>query len=129
MPNGTVQQSSLSGARPAGLKCQSYVFALDQFAEQQHQAFLQTGERYLPELFSPHLVRDPGGKVRRILLAEAHNRLSAPLYCIMFALIAMAAVTSGRRARGASALRISLGLPLFAGVALVLVGAVETRRV
>jgi len=115
MLNGTVEQSSSSGAGLSVLKFQRYVFALDQFAEQQHQAFLQTSERYLPELFSPHLARDPGGKMRRILLAEGHNRLSAPLYCLMFALVARAAVTSGRRARGAYALRIALAC-LIAGM-------------
>jgi lipopolysaccharide export system permease protein len=108
MQNGTVEQSSSNGARLSVLRFQHYVFDLDQFAEQTHQAVLQTSERYLPELFWPHLAKDPGGKMRRILLAEGHNRLSAPLYCIMFALIAMAAVTSGRRARGAYALRIAL---------------------
>ncbi|HEX3673229.1 MAG TPA: hypothetical protein VHU87_03055, partial [Rhizomicrobium sp.] len=36
------------------------------------------------------------------------NRLSAPLYCLAFALIALAAVTRGRRARGAYALRLTV---------------------
>jgi lipopolysaccharide export system permease protein len=108
MLDGTVEQSSNNGGQLSVLKFQRYVFALDQFAEQQRQQGLQTSERFLPELFWPHLGRDPGGKVRRILLAEAHNRISAPLYCLTFALIAMAAVTRGRRARGAYALRLTL---------------------
>ena len=43
-----------------------------------------------------------------MLLAEGHNRLSAPLYCLAFALIALAVVTRGRRARGAYALRLTV---------------------
>ncbi len=108
MLNGTVEQSSTNGARLSVLKFQRYVFDLDQFAEQQHQQSLQTSERYLPELFWPHLTKDAGGRTRRLLLAEAHNRLSAPLYCLTFALIALATVTRGRRARGAYALRATV---------------------
>jgi lipopolysaccharide export system permease protein len=107
MLNGTVEQGATNHAQLSVLKFERYVFNLDQFAEQQHQQTLQTSERYLSELFAPRLVRDPGGKTRRILLAEAHNRLSAPLYCIAFALIALAAITRGRRARGAYALRLT----------------------
>lgn len=82
------------------------MFDLDQFAEQQHQQTLQTSERFLSELLWPKLTHDSGGRTRRILLAEAHNRLSAPLYCLSFALIALAVVTRGRRARGVYALRL-----------------------
>ena len=108
MVDGTVEQASNSGAQLSVLKFQRYVFDLDQFAEQQRQQGLEASERYLGELFSPKLKRDPGGRTRRTLWAEAHNRLSAPLYCIAFALIALAVVTRGRRGRGAYALRLTV---------------------
>ncbi|HEY1962017.1 MAG TPA: LPS export ABC transporter permease LptF [Rhizomicrobium sp.] len=108
MINGTVEQASSNGAQLSVLKFQRYVFDLDQFAEQQRQQGLEASERYLSELFWPHLKRDPGGRASRVLWAEAHNRLSAPLYCIAFALIVLAAVTRGRRARGAYALRLTV---------------------
>jgi lipopolysaccharide export system permease protein len=57
---------------------------------------------------------------RGVYLAEAHNRLSAPLYCIAFALIALAATTKGRMARTSYALRLS-GAALM-GATLRLVG-------
>jgi lipopolysaccharide export system permease protein len=108
MLNGTVEQGATDHAQLSVLKFERYVFNLDQFAEQQHQQTLQTSERYLSELFSPHLAKDPNGKTRRILLAEAHNRISAPLYCLAFALIALGAITRGRRARGAYAFRLTV---------------------
>ena len=123
MLNGTVEQGAANPVQLSVLKFERYVFNLDQFAEQQHQQTLQTSERYLSELFSPHLARDPGGKMRRILKAEAHNRLSAPLYCIAFALIALAAITRGRRARGAYALRLTVAAVLAGILRLVGYGA------
>lgn len=108
MLNGTVEQGSGKPALLSVLKFERYVFNLDQFAEQQHEQTLQASERFLPELLWPHLARDPRGRTRRLLLAEAHNRLSAPLYCLSFALIALATVTRGRRARGVYALRLTI---------------------
>ena len=107
MENGTIEQSARDGARLSVLKFQRYVFNLDQFASQQREQVLETSERYLSELFSPHLAKDPNGRLRRIYLAEAHNRLTAPLYCLTFAFIALAAVSRGRRGRGAYVLRLS----------------------
>jgi lipopolysaccharide export system permease protein len=108
MVDGTVEQASGNGAQLSVLKFQRYIFDLDQFAEQQRQQGLEASERYLSELFSPHLKRDPGGRTRRVLLAEGHNRLSAPLYCLAFGLIVLAVVTRGRRGRGAYALRLTV---------------------
>jgi lipopolysaccharide export system permease protein len=115
MENGTVEQGAANAARLSVLKFQRYTFDLDQFAEQQHQQTLQNSERYLSELFWPKLAKDRGGRQRRMMLAEAHSRLSAPLYCLAFALIALAAVTRGRRGRGAYALRLT-GAALAAGL-------------
>jgi lipopolysaccharide export system permease protein len=43
---------------------------------------------------------------RAVYRAEAHNRLSSPLYCLAFALLALAATASGHMARGSYALRL-----------------------
>ncbi len=48
-------------------------------------------------------------RTRRTFIVEAHNRLSQPLYCIAFGLIALATVARGRRHRGSIALRLALG--------------------
>jgi lipopolysaccharide export system permease protein len=108
MLDGTIEQSALGGAHLSVLKFQRYVFDLDQFASQQHETDLETSERTLPELFWPRFAKDPGQKTRNIYFAEGHNRLTAPLYCITFALLALAAVTRGRRVRGAYAIRLTV---------------------
>jgi lipopolysaccharide export system permease protein len=88
------------------LKFQRYVFDLDQFGGRQRDAGLRTSERYLSELFWPDSTRPLRPETRRLYFAEANNRIAAPLYCLAFALIAFAAVTLGRRARGAYAMRL-----------------------
>ena len=108
MLNGTIEQTSRGGGRLSVLKFQRYVFDLDQFASRRGEVMRETAERYLNELFWPRIAKDPGNKIRNIFLAEGHNRLAAPLYCLTFALIALAAITRGRRARGAYALRLTV---------------------
>ena len=108
MIDGTIEQTRGAGAQLSVLKFQNYVFDLDQFAGARHQGDLSTSERYLPELLWPKFVRDPGPRLRNIYFAEANNRLSSPLYCLAFAFMAFAAVSHGRRARGAYALRLTV---------------------
>ena len=106
--DGTIEQASNNGAQLAVLNFKRYPFDLDQFASPPGDRSRKVEERFLPELFWPDLKSDPGHRFARIFFAEAHNRLSEPLYCLAFALIALAAVTRGRRARGAYALRLTV---------------------
>jgi len=106
--DGTIEQVSNQGAQLAVLKFKRYPFDLDQFASPPGDRQRHAEERYLPELFWPNLKSDPGRRYAKTYFAEAHNRISEPLYCLAFALIALAAVTRGRRARGAYALRLSV---------------------
>ena len=108
MLNGTIEESSRDGAHLSVLKFQRYVFDLDQFASHAGEGRREAAERYLPELFWPKLAHDPNSKLRDIFLAEGNDRLAEPLYCLTFALIALAAITRGRRARGAYALRLTV---------------------
>jgi lipopolysaccharide export system permease protein len=105
MRDGTIEQSSKRGARLSVLKFQRYVFDLDQFASPTQPSERATNERFLGELLNPdpHLKQ----RVKNAYFAEANNRISQPLYCIAFALIALAAITRGRRARGAHMLRMT----------------------
>jgi len=114
MVDGTVEQTSSKGARLTVVKFDRFVFDLDQFAGPTRVTDRAASERYLSELFSPDPNIRPG--VRRAYFAEAHNRLSQPLYCIAFALIALAAATRGRRARGATALRMTIAAVAAAGL-------------
>lgn len=116
MLDGTVEDSTKGGARLSVLKFQQYNFDLDQFASPAHANERATSERYLSELFNPSPKLPQ--KVQNAYIAEGHNRLSQPLYCIAFALIAMATILTGRRARGANALRISGAVAAFVVVRL-----------
>jgi len=127
MQDGTIEQASGTGAQLSVLKFNRYVFDLDQFSSQQKEQQLEASDRYLSELFWPQFKTPPKNKnIVNLLRAEGHNRLAAPLYCITFALLALAAVTSGRRQRGAYALRLTLASLLAAMVRIVGYGAQST---
>ena len=116
MFDGTVEDSTKGGSRLSVLKFQQYNFDLDQFASPAHTNDRATSERYLSELFNPSPKLPQ--KTQNAYVAEAHNRLSQPLYCLVFALIAMAAILTGKRARGANAIRISVAVAAFITVRL-----------
>lgn len=120
MQNGNIEQGEGKGARLSVLGFERYVFDLDQYAGPQRASDRDTSERYLTELFEAQSARAVPAVRRGVYLAEAHNRLSAPLYCIAFALIALAATAKGRMARASYALRLS-GAAMM-GAALRLVG-------
>lgn len=107
MLDGTVEQSAQGGRQLSVLKFQRDVFDLDQFAGPARANQRQTSERFLGELLNP---TDPSltQRTRNVYLAEAHNRLSQPLYCLAFAMIALAAILRGRRQRGALAMRLTM---------------------
>jgi len=106
MFDGTVEESSHGGSRLSVLRFTSYVFNLDQFSSPRAAPLRATSERYLNELLWPPEAAKLSVKLRNSYLAEAHNRITAPLYCLAFALVALAAVVRGRRARGAQVLRL-----------------------
>jgi lipopolysaccharide export system permease protein len=116
MQDGTIEQANGNGAQLSVLKFGRYVFDLDQFSGQQRAAQLEASDRYLSELFWPQFKTPPKNRnAINVFLAEGNNRLAAPLYCLTFALLALAAVTSGRRQRGAYALRLTIAA-MFAAV-------------
>src|ERR1700680_634467 len=77
------------------LKFKRYVFDLDQFGGRQQEAELRTNERYIGELLWPVSSKPLRPETLKVYFAEANNRLAAPLYCPVFALIAFAAVALG----------------------------------
>jgi lipopolysaccharide export system permease protein len=124
MQDGTIEQSNGTASQLSVLKFKRYVFDLDQFAGQKQQGELEASDRYLPELFWPQFKTQPKNhNLINLFLAEGNNRLAAPLYCLTFALIALAAVTSGRRQRGAYALRLTGASILAAMVRIIGYGA------
>ena len=124
MLDGTIEQRGGNGAQLSVLKFKRYVFDLDQFSGQQQQTQLEASDRYLTELFWPKFKTPPKNKnAIDIFLAEGNNRIAAPLYCLTFALIALAAVTGGRRQRGAYALRLTVASMFAATVRIIGYGA------
>jgi len=104
MLNGNVQQVEDNGQRLSVLRFDRYVFDIDQYASPQRIGGRETNERYLQELLYPEFEGDEAR--RNLYRAEAHNRLTAPLYCLAFALIALAAGACGHQTRSSYALRL-----------------------
>ena len=124
MLNGTIQQTRQNGAQLSVLAFERSVFDLDQYASPRRDTDRDTSERFLSELFDPQLRGGKGQEMRRgLYLAEAHNRLSSPLYCIAFALIALAATATGHLSRSSYALRLITAATGAAGLRLIGYGA------
>ena len=119
MMDGTIENSALNGKQLQVLHFQSDTLNLDQFSGPAHYSLRKLPERFLGELLWP-AEQDVSQRIRDQFFAEAHNRLSQPLYCIAFALIALAAVVRGRRQRGSVALRLSFAI--LAAVSLRVIG-------
>jgi lipopolysaccharide export system permease protein len=119
MMDGTIENSSHGGKQLQVIQFQSETLNLDQFSGPARYNLRKLPERFLGELLWPP-ERSVNQRIRDQFLAEAHNRLSQPLYCIAFALIALAAVVRGRRQRGSVALR--MGAAIVAAVGLRIVG-------
>ncbi|HEY0267461.1 MAG TPA: LptF/LptG family permease, partial [Rhizomicrobium sp.] len=115
MMEGTVESGADAGRQLQVLHFESYTINLDQFSGPVRDTLRKIQERYLGELLWPP-ERNVSQKIRNQFFAEAHNRLSQPLYCIAFGLIALAAVTRGRRQRGSVALRLTVAGLIAAGL-------------
>jgi lipopolysaccharide export system permease protein len=107
MYDGTVEESAAAGAQLSVLTFKNYSFDLDQFAGPTRITARKTNERYLGELLDPPEKQGITPQIRAAWQAEAHSRLSQPLYCLAFAMIALAAILRGRRQRGALAMRLT----------------------
>ena len=115
MQDGTIENSAEGGKQLQVLHFERDTINLDQFSEPARYTSRKMNERYLDELLRPS-EPDITPRIRDQFFAEAHNRISQPLYCIAFALIAMAAVMRGRRQRGSIALRLTIASLAAAGL-------------
>jgi len=108
MLDGTIQMGAQGGKQLSVLSYKSHTLNLDQFSGPTRFTALKKQERYLSELFWPPETEGINDRIRDQFFAEAHDRLSQPLYCIAFGLIALAAVVRGRRQRGSIAFRLTM---------------------
>jgi lipopolysaccharide export system permease protein len=116
MVDGTIETSGHGGQQLQVLHFESHVVNLDQFSGPTRYTPRKTQERYLSELFWPAESQGLTQRIRDQFFAEAHNRIAQPLYCLFFGLIALAAVTRGRRQRGSIALRLTIASLAAAGL-------------
>jgi len=94
MWNGSNQEFSPTGVLNY-LKFEEYTFDLKSFLSTDELINYKISDRYLHELLFPDLQQDWEQRNRIKMIAEAHNRLSAPLYNIAFMAMALAAVIGG----------------------------------
>jgi len=69
---------------------------------------LKEGDDFMHELFFPVIYKGVPSVSKKKLVAEAHSRMSGPLYCIAFVLMAVVAVLGGRFSRNGYAARIGI---------------------
>jgi lipopolysaccharide export system permease protein len=107
MLDGMIETGAQNGKQLQVLNFARDTIDLEQFSNPAQFTLRKANERLLGELLWPS-ERNLDQRIRDQFFAEAHNRLSEPLYCIAFALIALAAVTRGRRQRDRVALRLAV---------------------
>lgn len=94
-------------------------FDLAPFVNTEEKLHYKISERWLHELVFPDLRHDWERHNRSKMLAEANNRLAAPLYCFAFVMLAVSAVVGGQFSRLGYARRI-IGASVIAGVTRIL---------
>ncbi len=112
----TIETSARGGQQLQVLHSESHIINLDQFSGPARYTLRKIQERFLDELFWPPEHEGVTPRTRDQFFAEGHYRITQPLDCIAFALIALAAVMRGRRQRGSVALRLTIASLVAAGL-------------
>ncbi|CAL1692321.1 hypothetical protein MMB232_02486 [Brevundimonas subvibrioides] len=106
MKQGSWQQYSSAGVLQQ-LVFDGYVFPLGQYVTDDQKIRYKPADLWMGQLFNPTdaLVRDTGS--RGELLAEAHSRLSSPLYALTAMAMALTAILGGAFSRTGYSARIA----------------------
>lgn len=96
--NGNRQQVDLAKGQLSLLQFDRYTLDLTQFMKKNNKRWLEPGERYLHELLNPDSSKTDRANAGA-LWAEAHDRLTAPIYALVFVIIGLAVTLSGRFSR------------------------------
>ena len=83
------------------------VFDLTPYVNTDDEVVYKASDRYLHELLKPDLTQEEDKRNRKKFAAEAHARLSAPLYDIMVVMLAVAGVLGGAFSRTGYGQRIA----------------------
>lgn len=120
LEDGTLQRSEPSRRDPAMVAFDSYAFDMSKFASAPKDIIYTVRERYLWELLSP----DPADPLFKAFpgqfRADLHERLSAPLYPFVFAMMTFAFLGAPRTTRQSRTL--SMTSTIFAVVGLRVTG-------
>jgi len=109
--DGNVQQVNEAGELNF-LTFDRYEFDLGDFVDPQLIFFFKESDRFLHELFYPDATALARARGTERLLAEAHYRLSGPLYNIALALIAAAAYMSGPHSRMGNSRKVMVAVAI-----------------
>jgi lipopolysaccharide export system permease protein len=112
MRGGSWQRFSKNGVLEY-LSFDGYNFPLAQFTQTDERIRYKPTDLYLTDLFNPSPTTLERVGSRGELLAEAHSRLSAPLYVLMAMALALNAILGGAFSRTGYALRIAKAAGLF----------------
>ncbi|KAK0341343.1 hypothetical protein LTR94_026759, partial [Friedmanniomyces endolithicus] len=123
MIDGSWQRYSSRGVLET-LSFDRYDFPLGQFANVDEQIRYKPSDLYLRQLLnpSPRILETAGS--RGELLAEAHARISSPLYALVAMAMALAAIMGGAFSRSGYSLRIAKAAGLFLVVRVIGYGLV-----
>jgi len=134
MKNGSVQIRKPNQGAPTIVNFDTYGFDLSQFANNARAVTFTARERYTWELFAP----DPNDPVflrePRQFKAEFHDRMMAPIYPLVFVVIAymyLGAPRTTRQSRAIAVLSNITGVALlrFTGFASVVLSTYEPRAI
>jgi len=114
MVNGNRQQRDVASGRVSTLYFDSYAHDLGRMRQSPMLRWREPRERFISELFW-HESTPLDIEHRTELIAEGHQRIVAPLFCITFTLVALAALLTGEFSR-----RGHLGRTLLAILVLIL---------
>lgn len=109
MQNGNRQQMDRETGRLSVLYFDRYTVDLALLQENVGARWREPRERYLSELFFPE-DNVTTRRLRNELTAEGHQRLVAPLYVLVFVLVALAALLSGEFNRRGQTRRVLLAI-------------------
>lgn len=106
MKEGAVQTFEEGGALNYGTFSE-YTFSLEPFMRMTAAPTTKAADRFMSELVHPHPQDQWGHNNRGAMLAEAHGRITSPLYALTFMAFAISAILGGGFSRLGYAKRIA----------------------
>jgi lipopolysaccharide export system permease protein len=122
--NGNRQQVDLAKGQLSLLQFDRYTMDLAQFTRKNSTRWMKPGERYLHELLNPGSSKTDRANAGA-LWAEAHDRLTSPIYALAFVFIGLAVTLSGKFTRLARVWRMITAIVAVLAVRAIGLGLVE----